>query len=151
MYLGALVVITTVLFITGMYAAAPSSMETANESGDLEHSVELHAEEEQNATQHDSNGNWQTVLTGDGTECEGLVFDSAEDAKEAALDIGCSGYHKHHKEDGTVLYMPCESKLTDAILDVEGIKAEILDALARGKITQEQFDEKLDWLQAKNL
>ena len=150
-YLGALVAITTGLFITGMYAATPSSIDTANESGDLEHSVESHAGEANIATQHDSDDNWQTVLMRDGTECEGLVFESAEDAEEAALKMGCSGYHEHHQEDGTVLYMPCESKLTDALLDVEGIKAEILSALASGEITQEQFDEKLDWLQAKNL
>ena len=43
----------------------------------------------------------------DGTECEGLVFDSIEDAKQEAERMGCSGYHEHHKEDGTIIYMPC--------------------------------------------
>ena len=54
-----------------------------------------------------SAGNWKTVQMKDGAECEGLVFESAEDAEEAALKMGCSGYHEHSMEDGTVLYMPC--------------------------------------------
>ena len=49
----------------------------------------------------------RTVLAEHGAECEGLVFESAEDAEEAALKMGCSGYHEHSTEDGTVLYMPC--------------------------------------------
>ena len=56
---------------------------------------------------HASASDWKTVLTKDGAECEGLVFESAEDAEEAALKMGCSGYHEHSLEDGTVLYMPC--------------------------------------------
>ena len=54
-----------------------------------------------------SAGNWKTVLAKDGAECEGFVFESAKDAEEAALKRGCSGYHEHSIEDGTVLYMPC--------------------------------------------
>jgi hypothetical protein len=86
-----------------------------------------------------SAGNWKRVLVEDGAECEGLVFESAEDAEEAALKMGCSGYHEHSIEDGTVLYMRCA-------VDVPNIKAEILDALAEGKINEEQFSEKLEWL-----
>ena len=89
-YLGILIVVTIALITTGMQAAASSDSGQAG-----------------NATNHDSTGNWQTVLMGNGKECEGLVFESVEDAKEAALQIGCSGYHEHHQEDGTVLYMPC--------------------------------------------
>ena len=48
-----------------------------------------------------SAGNWKTVLAKD------FVFESAKDAEEAALKMGCSGYHEHSIEDGTVLYMPC--------------------------------------------
>ena len=133
-YLGILIVVTIALITTGMQAAASS------DSGQAE-----------NATKHDSTGNWQTVLIGNGEKCEGLVFESVEGAEEAALKIGCSGYHDHHQEDGTVLYMPCDWKRTDAALNVEAIKAEIQDALVRGEITQEQADEKLAWLEAKNL
>jgi hypothetical protein len=86
-----------------------------------------------------SAGNWKRVLAEDGAECEGLVFESAKDAEEVALKMGCSGYHEHSIEDRTVLYMPCA-------FDVRNIKTEILDALAEGQITEEQFSEKLEWL-----
>ena len=95
-YLGALIAITTVLFMTGMQATASMGSDSGSDSDQAE-----------NATKHDSTGNWQTVLMEDGKECEGLVFKSVEDAKQAALKIGCNGYHEHHEEDGTVLYMPC--------------------------------------------
>ena len=99
----------------------------------------------ENANNHGSTGNWQTVLMADGEECEGMVFDTAEAAEAAASEMGCSGYHEHHKDDGTVLYMPCS--LED--FDIEDVKTELLDALANGEITQEEFDEKLAWLEAK--
>ena len=95
-YLGALIGITVVLFMAGMQATPLIGSESASDSGQAE-----------NATKHDSTGNWQTVLMGNGEKCEGLVFESVEGAEEAALKIGCSGYHEHHQEDGTVLYMPC--------------------------------------------
>ena len=139
-YLGALIGITVVVFMAGMYPTPSVGSDSGSDSGQAE-----------NATKHDSTGNWQTVLMGNGKECEGLVFESVEDAKEAALKIGCSGYHEHHQEDGTVLYMPCDLKLTDTTLNVEGIKVEIQDALVRGEITQEQVDEKLAWLEVKDL
>ena len=126
--------------MAGMQATPLIGSESASDSGQAG-----------NATNHDSTGNWQTVLMGNGEKCEGLVFESVEGAEEAALKIGCSGYHEHHQEDGTVLYMPCDWKRTDAALNVEAIKAEIQDALVRGEITQEQADEKLAWLEAKNL
>ena len=135
-YLGALIAITTVLVLTGMQATASMGSSSASDS-----------DQSENVSDHDSTGDWQTVLMGDGKECEGLVFESTEDAKQEALKIGCSGYHEHQKEDGTILYMPCG--LED--VDVEGIKAELLDALTRGDITQEQFDEKLAWFEAKGL
>ena len=140
MYLGTLIGITVVLFMAGMQATPLIGSESAIDSGQAEH-----------ATNHDSTGNWQTVLLGNGETCEGLVFESVQGAEEAALKMGCSGYHEHHQEDGTVLYMPCDAKLTDAALNVEAITAEIQDALVRGEITQEQADEKLAWLEAKYL
>jgi hypothetical protein len=93
-------------------------------------------------TKHDQTGNWQIVLLNDGTECEGLVFESVGDAEETALQIGCSGYHEHHQQDGSVLYMPCSLDITDP----ERVKADILDALEKGEITQEEADAKLSWL-----
>ena len=145
-YLGALIGITVVLFMAGMQATPLIGSEPASDSGQAE-----------NAPKHDSIGNWQTVLMGNGEKCEGLVFESVEGAEEAALKIGCSGYHEHHQEDGTVLYMPCDGKrmgdgkLKDAALNIEAIKAKIQDALVKGEVTQEQADEKLAWLEAKNL
>ena len=125
--LGILIVVTIALITTGMQAAASSDSGQAG-----------------NATNHDSTGNWQTVLMADGKECEGMVFESAEEAQAAALEMGCSGYHEHHKDDGTVLYMPCALNV-----DIEDVKIELLDALTRGEITQKQFDDKLAWIEAK--
>ena len=96
MYLARLIAITIVFVTTGMQPTASIGSTSDNNSTQTE-----------NATKHQSDGTWQTVLMDDGTECEGLVFDSMEDAKRAAERIGCSGYHEHHKEYGTVLYMPC--------------------------------------------
>ncbi|SVB55913.1 uncharacterized protein METZ01_LOCUS208767 [marine metagenome] len=127
-YAAILLVVTTVLITTGMQAAAISASDPAG-----------------NTSNHDSNGNWETVLLADGTECEGMVFESAEEAKQEAVKIGCSGYHEHHKDDGTVVYMPCT--LVD--VDIEDVKAQLLDEITRGELTQEQFDEKLAWLEAK--
>jgi len=127
-YLGILIVVTIALVTTGMQASASSDSGQAG-----------------NATNHDSTGNWQTVLMADGKECEGMVFKSADAAKQEALKMGCSGYHEHHKDDGTVVYMPCA--LED--VDIKDVKTELLDALARGEITQEQFDGKLAWLEAR--
>ena len=62
------------------------------------------------AVTHNATGTWQTVLMKDGKECEGLVFQSSEGAEKAALEIGCTGYHEHHQEDGSVLYMPCSAR-----------------------------------------
>ena len=136
MYLGALVGITTVLVMTSALATAAMGPDSGSEPSKAE-----------NVTNHHSTGNWQTVLMEDGTKCEGLVFETIEGAEQAALEIGCSGHHEHLKEDGTVLYMPCANDM--AILDAEGVKTEILDALARDEITQEQANAKLAWLKAK--
>ena len=91
--LGILIVVTTALITNSMQAAASSDSGQAG-----------------NATNQDSTGNWQTVPMADGKECEGMVFESAGAAKQEALKIGCSGYHEHHKDDGTVVYMPCASR-----------------------------------------
>ena len=92
-YLGILLLVTIALITTAMQAAAPSDSGQAG-----------------NATNQDSTGNWQTVLMADGKECEGMVFESAEAAEQETLKMGCSGYHEHHKDDGTVVYMPCASR-----------------------------------------
>ena len=92
-YLGILIVVTVALITTGMQVAASSDSEKAG-----------------NATNHHSTGNWQTVLMADGKECEGMVFESPEAAKQEASKIGCSGYHEHPKDDGTVAYMPCANR-----------------------------------------
>ena len=91
--LGILLLVTIALVTTGMQATAFSDNGQAG-----------------NTTNHDSTGNWQTVVMADGKECEGIVFESPETAKQEALKIGCFGYHEHHKEDGTVVYMPCDLK-----------------------------------------
>jgi len=96
-YLGTLIGITTVLVIlvmTTTHATASSPSDADSESGQTER-----------ATTTDPIGKWQTVLL-EGGRCEGLVFESAENAEAATKEMGCSGYHEHHQEDGTVLYMP---------------------------------------------
>ena len=127
-YAGILLVVTTVFITTGMQAAAISGSDSSG-----------------NPSKHDSSGNWETVLLADGTECEGMVFESAEEAEQEAARIGCSGYHEHRKGDGAVVYMPCA--LVDG--DIEKLKDQLLDEVARGDLTQEQFDEKLAWLEAR--
>lgn len=96
-------------------------------------------------------GTWQTILMKDGGKCEGLVFQSSDDASKAASKIGCSGYHEHPQEDGSVVYMPCRDELARDKVNVEEIRTEIQKALANGEITQSQADEKVAWLAAKNL
>ena len=94
---------------------------------------------------------WQAVLMKDGKECEGFVFEVRQDAEKAASKIGCSGYHEHHQEDGSVLYMPCSTERPRDKVDAEKIRTEIQDALAKGERPQLQAKEKLAWLAAKNL
>ncbi|MAZ60060.1 MAG: hypothetical protein CL753_06345 [Chloroflexi bacterium] len=71
-----------------------------------------------------------------------LSIESAGDTEETAFQIGCSGYPKHHQQDESVLYIPCSLDITDR----ERIKVDILDALEKGGITQEDAYAKLDWL-----
>ena len=99
-YLGILIGIIIVLITFVM-----TSTHDATASIGLDSDGHIHLPEK--ASNQDSPDNWQTVFLKDGTECEGLVFESPEDAEASAIEIGCSGYHEHHKEDGTVLYMPC--------------------------------------------
>ena len=91
-HLGTLIGITTVLVILGMttthvMADSPNGAdEERQESGEIGH--------------HEYIGE-----SGEIEKCEGMVYESAEDAEEAAIENGCSGYHKFDK-DGTVWYMP---------------------------------------------
>jgi hypothetical protein len=137
-YLGALIGVTLVLLMAGMQASPLMGSDSVRDVGQAG-----------NASKPDSTDNWKTVLMGNGEKCEGLVFESIEGAEEAAFKIGCSGYHEHHQEDETVLYMPCDLKLKDAAFNVEAIQVKVQDALVSGDITQEQADEKLIWLAAK--
>ena len=110
MYLASLIGITTVLVIfvmTSTQVAASIGLDSGSESNQVGQ-----------ATAHDSKGNWQKVLLGDEKKCKGLVFESLEDAEAAAIEQGCSGYHEHPKDDGTVVYMPCA--LED--VDIEDVK-----------------------------
>ena len=91
-YLGTLIGITTVLVILGMatthvMADSPTDADgKSQESGESGH--------------HEYIGE-----SGEIEKCEGMVYESAEDAEAAAIENGCSGYHKFDK-DGTVWYMP---------------------------------------------
>ena len=91
-HLGTLIVITTVLVILGMttthvMADSPNGAdEERQESGEIGH--------------HEYIGE-----SGEIEKCEGMVYDSAEDAEAAAIENGCSGYHEFDK-DGKTWYMP---------------------------------------------
>ena len=100
MYLAATIGITAVLAMGTAYTTVTSGSGSSSDPVGL---VE--------AVAHNDTGTWQTVLMKDGKECEGLVFESSEDAERAALGIGCTGYHEHRQEDGSILYMPCSAEL----------------------------------------
>ena len=42
-------------------------------------------------------------------EVETDTYDTADEAREKARELGCSSIHTHEGSDGTTLYMPCES------------------------------------------
>ena len=92
MYLSALIGITTVLVIlvmTSTHATADSHTDADGESqksGEIGH--------------HEYIGE-----SGEIEKCEGMLYESAEDAEAAAIENGCSGYHEF-EEDGVVWYMP---------------------------------------------
>jgi len=51
------------------------------------------------------------------------LFDNPEQAIKLAEVIGCSGYHTHTLEDGTIGYMPCETHEFESYNDYpEGVK-----------------------------
>ena len=91
-YLGGLIGIAIVLVIlvitsTQVMADSPTDADgESQESGEIGH--------------HEYIGE-----SGEIEKCEGMVYESAEDAKAAAIENGCSGYHEFDK-DGTVWYMP---------------------------------------------
>ena len=91
-YLGTLIGITIALVILGMttthvMADSPNGAdEERQESGEIGH--------------HEYIGE-----SGEIEKCEGMVYESADDAEAAAIENGCFGYHEFDK-DGTVWYMP---------------------------------------------
>ena len=91
-HLGTLIGITTVLVILGMttthvMADSPNGAdEERQESGEIGH--------------HEYIGE-----SGEIEKCEGMVYESAEDAEAAAIENGCSSYHEFDK-DGKTWYMP---------------------------------------------
>ena len=91
-HLGTLIGITTVLVIlvmttTHVMADSPNGAdEERQESGEIGH--------------HEYIGE-----SGEIEKCEGMVYESAEDAEAAAIENGCSGYHEFDK-DGKTWYMP---------------------------------------------
>ena len=91
-YLGSLIGTTAVLVILGMttthvMADSPTDADGGSqESGEIGH--------------HEYIGE-----SGETEKCEGMVYESAEAAKAAAIENGCSGYHEFDK-DGVVWYMP---------------------------------------------
>ena len=94
-YLGTLIGITTALVIlvmttTHVMADSPTDADgESQESGEIGH-----------------HGHHEYIgESGEIEKCEGMVYQSAEDAEAAAIENGCSGYHEFNK-DGTVWYMP---------------------------------------------
>ena len=66
------------------------------------------------------------------------AYKSIEEAKEKALQEGCSGYHEHEM-DGEVWYMPCESHSKASYLSDENGKL-LLDNL-KGAVMSDQWEE----------
>ena len=91
-YPGILIGITTVLVILGMTTTHVMADSPTDADGESQESGEI--------GHHEYIGE-----SGEIKKCEGMVYESAEDAEAAAIENGCSGYHEFDK-DGTVWYMP---------------------------------------------
>ncbi len=91
-YLGTLIGITTALVILVMTTTLVMADSPTDADGESQKSGEIG---------HHS----YTSESGEKEKCEGMVYKTAEAAEAAAIENGCSGYHKFDK-DGTVWYMP---------------------------------------------
>ena len=92
MFLGSLIGITAVLVILVMTSTLVMADSPTDADGESQESGEI--------GHHEYIGE-----SGEIEKCEGMVYESAEDAEAAAIENGCSGYHEFDK-DGTVWYMP---------------------------------------------
>ncbi|MDP7578958.1 MAG: hypothetical protein QGF12_05405 [SAR202 cluster bacterium] len=91
-YLGTLIGITIVLVILVMTTTHATASSPDDADGESQGSGEI--------GHHEYIGE-----SGEKEKCEGMVYESAEDAEAAAIENGCSGYHEFDK-DGTIWYMP---------------------------------------------
>ncbi len=92
-YLGTLIGITTALVILVMTTTHVMADSPTDADGESQGSGEI--------GHHEYIGE-----SGEIEKCEGMVFETAEEAEAAAIENGCSGYHELDNMHGTVWYMP---------------------------------------------
>ena len=92
MYFSALIGVTAVLVILVM----TTTLVMADTPTDAD---------EESKKNGEMGNHFYTGESGEREKCEGMVYETAEAAEAAAIENGCSGYHKFDK-DGTVWYMP---------------------------------------------
>ena len=105
-YLGGLISITIVLVIlvitsTQVMADSPTDSNGKSQENAAQEKADADAKSAKGQIGHHS----YTSESGEIKKCEGMIYKTAEAAKEAAIKNGCSTYHKLDK-DGTVWYMP---------------------------------------------
>lgn len=70
------------------------------------------------------------------------IYATKEEAMERARELGCSGFHEHEMEDGTVMFMPCGEM--DDYTDITGLQH--AKAVERGDMdlyaTREEAEER---------
>ena len=70
------------------------------------------------------------------------IYATKEEAMERARELGCSGFHEHEMEDGTVMYMPCGEM--DDYTEITGLQH--AKAVERGDMdlfsTREEAEER---------
>ena len=91
-YFGALLGVTAVLVILVMTTTLVMADSPTDADGESKKSGEI-------------GHHFYTSESGEKEKCEGMVYETAEAAEAAAIENGCSGYHRFDK-DGTAWYMP---------------------------------------------
>ena len=100
-YLGGLISVTIVLVILLITSTQVMADSPTDSNGKSQENSEADSKSAKGQIGHHS----YTSESGEIKKCEGMIYKTAEAAKEAAIKNGCSTYHKLDK-DGAVWYMP---------------------------------------------